>query len=260
MIQQPELGKKIAEHRKAKGLTQEELVEKCNLSVRTLQRIEAGEVIPRTSTVKLIFEALELEFNNPLFSAIKDNKGLIIKWSEQFYKYFIDLFNLKTQTMKKITILTVLLTGIIIVISNITDNTYAQKETGNKEEKPQYENTGKGEDGSMRYSYFQSEESFYNNDNLIGRNTVFTSNGVTISSSLILINESTHEFKTSYASGKLTKNQVEIFCSREFRDSIKYSSMEERVSYRNFHLIGDAKIFLGENRYIEAPEIILIPK
>ncbi|MGM0473729.1 MAG: helix-turn-helix domain-containing protein [Bacteroidota bacterium] len=37
---QPELGKRIAELRKARGLTQEELVEKCNLSVRTLQRIE----------------------------------------------------------------------------------------------------------------------------------------------------------------------------------------------------------------------------
>jgi len=36
-MNQPDLGKKIAELRKAKGLTQEELVEKCNLSVRTLQ-------------------------------------------------------------------------------------------------------------------------------------------------------------------------------------------------------------------------------
>jgi transcriptional regulator with XRE-family HTH domain len=46
MIQQPELGKKIADFRKSKGFTQEELVEKCNLSVRTLQRIEVGEVTP----------------------------------------------------------------------------------------------------------------------------------------------------------------------------------------------------------------------
>lgn len=38
-MKQPELGKKISELRKAKGLTQEELVEKCNLNVRTIQRI-----------------------------------------------------------------------------------------------------------------------------------------------------------------------------------------------------------------------------
>ncbi|MCS5489833.1 helix-turn-helix domain-containing protein [Algoriphagus limi] len=47
-MKQPELGKKISELRKAKGMTQEELVEKCNLNVRTIQRIEAGEVTPRS--------------------------------------------------------------------------------------------------------------------------------------------------------------------------------------------------------------------
>ena len=58
-MNQPDLGKKIAELRKAKGLTQEELVEKCNLNVRTLQRIEAGEVSPRSYTIRVIFSALD---------------------------------------------------------------------------------------------------------------------------------------------------------------------------------------------------------
>lgn len=57
-MKQPELGKKISEMRKAKGLTQEELVEMCNLNVRTIQRIEAGEVTPRSYTIKALFEAL----------------------------------------------------------------------------------------------------------------------------------------------------------------------------------------------------------
>jgi len=61
-IKQPELGKKISELRKAKGLTQEELVEKCNLNVRTIQRIEAGEVSPRSYTVKALFEALDFKW------------------------------------------------------------------------------------------------------------------------------------------------------------------------------------------------------
>lgn len=60
-MKQPELGKKISEMRKAKGLTQEELVEKCNLNVRTIQRIEAGEVTPRSYTIKSIFEALDFQ-------------------------------------------------------------------------------------------------------------------------------------------------------------------------------------------------------
>lgn len=258
MIQQPELGRKIADHRKAKGLTQEELVEKCNLSVRTLQRIEAGDVTPRISTVKLIFESLELEFNNSL--VIKSDKIFIIKQFEQFYRYFIDLFNLKTQTMKKVTILTVLLTAIIIIILNIANNIYGQKESDIKERKSQYENTSNRKNLSMRYSYFRSEESFNYNNYLVGRNTIFTVTGVKISSSLILINESTGEFKTSYATGILTKNKVEIFCSREFLDSIEYSSLSERVSYRKLHLMGDAKIIPGENQFIEAPEIILTTK
>ena len=54
-MNQPELGKKISELRKSKGLTQDELVIICNLSVRTLQRIESGEVTPRSYTVKAIF-------------------------------------------------------------------------------------------------------------------------------------------------------------------------------------------------------------
>ncbi|WP_296705164.1 helix-turn-helix transcriptional regulator [Algoriphagus sp.] len=62
-MKQPELGKKISEMRKAKGLTQEELVEMCNLNVRTIQRIEAGEVTPRSYTIKALFEALGIREN-----------------------------------------------------------------------------------------------------------------------------------------------------------------------------------------------------
>jgi transcriptional regulator with XRE-family HTH domain len=58
-MKQPELGRKISELRKAKGFTQEELVEKCNIGVRTIQRIEAGEVTPRSYTIKAILVALE---------------------------------------------------------------------------------------------------------------------------------------------------------------------------------------------------------
>lgn len=57
-MKQPELGRKIVELRKQKGLTQEELVEMCNINVRTIQRIESGEVTPRPYTVKTILAAL----------------------------------------------------------------------------------------------------------------------------------------------------------------------------------------------------------
>lgn len=57
-MKQPELGILIADLRKKQGLTQEELVDLCNINVRTIQRIEAGEVNPRSYTIKNIFEAL----------------------------------------------------------------------------------------------------------------------------------------------------------------------------------------------------------
>lgn len=57
-MQQPELGKRLTALRKERNLTQEELVEKSHVSVRTIQRIENGEVLPRMSTVKILWEAL----------------------------------------------------------------------------------------------------------------------------------------------------------------------------------------------------------
>lgn len=70
IMKQPELGKYIFQLRKEKRLTQEELVEQCNINVRTIQRIEAGEVNPRSYTVKIILEVLgedlkEIEKKNP---------------------------------------------------------------------------------------------------------------------------------------------------------------------------------------------------
>jgi len=129
MIQQPALGKKIADYRKSKGLTQEQLVEQCNLSVRTLQRIEAGEVTPRMYTVKLILDVLELDYENVLNPQRVDIKGRFGMWLEQFYIRFIDLFNLKTNTMKKVSILSVALFAIIFGISSLTNMTFGQSDT-----------------------------------------------------------------------------------------------------------------------------------
>lgn len=68
-MKQPELGRKILELRKAKGLTQEELVERCNINVRTIQRIEAGEVIPRTYTIRTILDALGYDLSQLKFES-----------------------------------------------------------------------------------------------------------------------------------------------------------------------------------------------
>jgi len=61
-MNQPQLGLKVSELRQQKGLTQEQLAEHCEVSPRTIQRIESGEVDPRAYTLRCLGEALEFDF------------------------------------------------------------------------------------------------------------------------------------------------------------------------------------------------------
>ena len=61
-MNQPDLGLKVSELRQQKGLTQEQLAEHCEVSPRTIQRIESGEVDPRAYTLHCLGEALEFDF------------------------------------------------------------------------------------------------------------------------------------------------------------------------------------------------------
>ncbi len=61
-MNQPDLGLKVAELRQQQGLTQERLAELCEVSLRTIQRIESGEVDPRAYTVHCLGEALHFDF------------------------------------------------------------------------------------------------------------------------------------------------------------------------------------------------------
>jgi uncharacterized Tic20 family protein len=60
------IAKKIIHYRKLKGITQETLAEETGLNVRTIQRIEAGEVDPRLYTLKSIADALEVSLEELL--------------------------------------------------------------------------------------------------------------------------------------------------------------------------------------------------
>lgn len=61
-MNQPGLGLKVSELRQQKGMTQEQLSEFCQVSSRTIQRIENGEVDPRTHTVQCLSTALDFDF------------------------------------------------------------------------------------------------------------------------------------------------------------------------------------------------------
>ena len=60
-MKQPELGLKVARLRTEKGLTQEQLAELCEVTARTIQRIESGEVEPRAFTRNSLSNILEFD-------------------------------------------------------------------------------------------------------------------------------------------------------------------------------------------------------
>jgi uncharacterized Tic20 family protein/DNA-binding Xre family transcriptional regulator len=75
-MNQPELGLKVAELRSQKKLTQEQLAEKCEVSPRTIQRIEGGEVDPRAYTLHCLSEALDFDFGAD--EASSENVWLVV--------------------------------------------------------------------------------------------------------------------------------------------------------------------------------------
>jgi transcriptional regulator with XRE-family HTH domain len=99
-MKQPELGKRLNEIRTQKGITQKELSDLCSVDIRTIQRIEAGEVEPRMSTIKILAAALE---NDELASNrnISDNKNEQMKsaYLVSFVAGFIFFFNFIVYTL-----------------------------------------------------------------------------------------------------------------------------------------------------------------
>jgi uncharacterized Tic20 family protein len=61
-MNQPDLGLKITELRQQKGFTQERLAEYFEVSARTIQRIESGEVEPRAFTRNSLSNILAFDF------------------------------------------------------------------------------------------------------------------------------------------------------------------------------------------------------
>lgn len=84
--------------RKLKGLTQEDLADKTTVGVRTIQRIEKGEVQPHLQTVKLLAVGLEIDVNdlivleNPKEETIK-RKWMLLLHGSPFFGLIIPMAN-----------------------------------------------------------------------------------------------------------------------------------------------------------------------
>lgn len=76
-------GQLIKELRLKKGITQEDLAAKTDISVRTIQRIENGDVDPRAYTLQSIAAALEVDFAvlaNSEYEINTDDEEANSKW------------------------------------------------------------------------------------------------------------------------------------------------------------------------------------
>ncbi len=105
----------LIEARKAKGLTQAEVAEKSNITTRTIQRIESGAVKPRISTIKILSKHTGVDFLEILNQNRKSKKHTVI-W------YLKDLFNLKTNKIKKLSILPTTILCVIFIGVKISNN------------------------------------------------------------------------------------------------------------------------------------------
>ncbi|WP_035085832.1 serine hydrolase [Aquimarina latercula] len=93
------ISKNLLYQRKLKGYTQEELSDRTTVGIRTIQRIEKGEVTPHLQTIKLLATALEIKvedllpIENPKEESIQQ-KWLLLLHATPFLGLMIPLCNI----------------------------------------------------------------------------------------------------------------------------------------------------------------------
>ncbi|MBJ7273535.1 helix-turn-helix domain-containing protein [Idiomarina abyssalis] len=90
---------RLTYQRKLKGLSQEQLAESTRVTVRTIQRLEKGEVTPHLRTVKLLAAALELDVDDLLELDDPRNENIQTKWlllmhSSPFIGFVVPFLNI----------------------------------------------------------------------------------------------------------------------------------------------------------------------
>ena len=79
------LSENLIYQRKLKGYTQEDLSDKTTVGVRTIQRIEKGDVQPHLQTVKLLAVGLEVEVDDLLVLDNPNEEVIQRKWMLLFH-------------------------------------------------------------------------------------------------------------------------------------------------------------------------------
>ncbi len=98
-IKNKELAERLVYQRKLKGLSQEQLAMQTRITVRTIQRLEKGQVTPHLRTVKLLAAALDVEVGDILQLDNPSNEECHTKWllllhSSPFIGFVVPLLNI----------------------------------------------------------------------------------------------------------------------------------------------------------------------
>ncbi len=92
-----EIGSKVVQFRKIKNLSQEALAEKSGLNLRTVQRVEKGDTVPRGDTIRRLCTALEIKQEE------------LVEWQQVEDRGYLTALNLSA-----LTFLIIPLLGIIV--------------------------------------------------------------------------------------------------------------------------------------------------
>lgn len=114
-MDQVKIGKFIAELRKSKNMTQEQLGEKLGVSFKTISKWENGRGMPELSTLKPLSEELGVSINE-IFAGEKLKESEIEKQSEKNILDILNISNIKDRKNKILLIIILALLAIIIII------------------------------------------------------------------------------------------------------------------------------------------------
>lgn len=92
------LSENLIYQRKLKGYTQEELSDKTTVGVRTIQRIEKGDVQPHLQTIKLLAAGLDVEVDDLLVlddpnEEVIERKWMLLLHASPFFGFIIPFAN-----------------------------------------------------------------------------------------------------------------------------------------------------------------------
>ena len=121
------IGEHIKEIRISKGFTQVELSEKSGIAVRTIQRIENGEVTPSIYSLNAIGTALDVKLNEVLIGG-NDGKFEFKIVISNFINLFADIKTFIKRNMKTLLVLVAVTFGLLSfkdlksLFINLTEN------------------------------------------------------------------------------------------------------------------------------------------